>query len=164
METVAFKGTDDPGREDSTARQAALRTVHELCRLEGVPLSKTFLDFLIRARESLAAVAQPERVRAERDLLEAEQKTSHKELSTAAEVLHDAIRSVSRQQHELTDLHNQANGLLSGTASVSAGFRACGDRLRQRKPVVSVQTSRPITEPACIPLPCGSNCESCGIS
>lgn len=70
--TVASNRVFDVDSHRSAVRQATLFTLQTLCHPEGVSPPRTKSDALVRAREWLAAMAQLERVRDERDVLKAE--------------------------------------------------------------------------------------------
>lgn len=125
-------------RDDPAGAQAALRTQQALCRLEGVLPLWTVSDAVVWTRKRLAAMAQPGRLRAKRDALEAKQETFQKALSVAAEMVHDAIERLSHQQHELAVQYSEILGLLPGTVSVPAG------RLATRGPSSTDKTYAPL--------------------
>lgn len=73
---------------------------------------RTDSDALVEAREWLPAIAQLERVRAERDALEADQKALERALCAAAQILFDVTGRLCRQQHELTGRPRKVTRLL----------------------------------------------------
>lgn len=122
-ETGPLKRADDTDLDDSAAWQVALLTLQKLCRLERVSALQTVWNALVQGPKRLAAMAQLGRMIAERDTLEALQENLQKALSVAAELLHDAVRGTSRQQHELVGRYSQIARLLPSTSSIPAGRR-----------------------------------------
>lgn len=67
--TNPFKRAGVTDSDDFAAGQAAFLTLQALCRVEGLPPSRTVSTALVQTREWLAAIAQLRRVKAERDAL-----------------------------------------------------------------------------------------------
>lgn len=77
-ENVTLKRADGIDSDDSAARQAALLTLQEMCRLETLLLPRTFSDALVQTGKWLAAMKQLGRVKAKQALWWGKTRTPRK--------------------------------------------------------------------------------------